>query len=124
MRLLHKVIGVIAAVSGQFKLKQRRTLESLTFGVSTRLDCSCCSMNRGIGKKVQRVILIVMKGAGSSVARAIPSTENKAKRGRAAPASFPLLCHWPLSFSLSFGDVSFNEACSTWQIQKECLEVV
>ena len=31
MRLLHKVIGVIATVSSQFKLKQRCTLESLTF---------------------------------------------------------------------------------------------
>lgn len=86
MRLLHKVIGVIATVSGQFKLKQCRTLESLTFGVSTRVDCSCCSVNREIGKKVQRVTLILMKRADSSVASAFPSTENKAKRERAVSA--------------------------------------
>lgn len=108
MRLLHTVMGVIATVSGQFKLKQCCTLESLTFGASTRVDCNCCSVNREIGKKVQRVTLILMKGADGSVASAFPSTENKAKRERAVPASFLLLCHWPLLFSLSFGDVSFN----------------
>lgn len=63
-----------------------------------------------------------MKGAGSSVPSAIPSPENKAKR--VTPASFPLLYHWALLFGLSFGDVSFNEACSTRQIQKEHLEVI
>jgi len=79
-------------------------------------------MNREIGKKVRRVILLLRKGAGSSVASAVPSTEEKAKR-RVTPASFPLCFRWPLLFSLS-GNVSFNEACSTQQIQKEHLEVI
>lgn len=71
------VIGIMATVLCWFKFKRYHTLELLSFGLSTMLDCRSSCMNSEIGKEVQNVILILTKGTDSFLP---VLSENKAKR--------------------------------------------